>query len=1230
MAVASGLLARETGDLRAASVCRRFAGARTQALARGNASPVVLDRLSSGITSLEFDSVQQRFLLATTGRGELALYDVEAGASTRERLAAGGGTQARRQARERDVEVLGLRGGQLPAARGALRRRAAAREEERGAMEEAERRLDSAGRGGGHAGGTAPRDAWAAAPTAWRRDEDRAVAERRRLKAMARATAPWAGHEGSGRLRSAGQAPAVLCAAWYGVDSGLVVTGSADGNILAWDVAAGLTLGGSLGVAVASAWAPGPAEQPAVFSLSMHAPHSAGPLRASVAMGRAERAVRLLDLRSGAATHSLDGHSGDVLATAWHPQREHELASGSADGGVLVWDVRLGGTRACLAQMDLLTRRPTLGGGGGGGGGAFGAPGQPGVSKRAHSGPVTAVSWGLADGAGVFLLSAGGDSCTLGPMALQAARHAAYRELDALLPRDGWNLAAVGGSAHVSAELPADVAVPPGQSGSRRFPRELSDVLCEAFALTDRKIIVPTPDSSPDRAWTAQEAGQLVRCVALSSEVAPFDTSAFRAADATSRVLVPGLHASSRSWRGMVRARTPLPAYLALAAHQRIVSMARRDSENRELAVAAALEAWSAEYTRQMRLMRSTSSSVAPTPAASESGVDAATSTSRSALSRAGSDIISMGSAMVSSQGGFAAARGHVSPTTASEAGSQSGVSLLRSRLSVDTDAQPAAASAVAARELRTVLRCFSPIRLGDSLTLFVGGDPTLPAAFRSSNSAKRFRAAMSAGRAEAVPSSPLSSSSPARGRSHVVSLPARAEPGLRPEPEAITMLQLLRWWTPARKMSDMHSAVCAILEDPMDLPGPVSPSGCGRSPASSARFSWATGSLALQSPLGPSPSATSAARPSFMSSRASSLARSISSVTGATDGPACSSAASSVGSARSSMTRTPARSGPVGPQKYAVSSVQHLFDALCRRHPDLATIAADERRRPRYTHFVAAFCIGALRGHTATFVTERDLRQSNLVEALAACATHSLEKLVPFAPDAFARCESRFNGAVKAALESGVAGAVLPCTGDRSSEPSVSVDAFLAFRSSLSLAAAEAETANAPFAAEWAVRRVASGLARPLASGRPGYLAFDDFVWLALAEEDRMAGASIGFWCRVLDTDDDGFIGALDVAAAMRHRKLEGGLAAACATPALGAGSLAGEAAAEEAAESQADCGCSALEQSTAALLLRDCFGPAGCITPFRVTAALVRRRRCGAILYRMLIEGVAAGGAD
>ncbi|KAH7132136.1 WD40-repeat-containing domain protein [Dendryphion nanum] len=51
-------------------------------------------------------------------------------------------------------------------------------------------------------------------------------------------------------------------------------------------------------------------------------------------------AVRLIDLRSGANTHSLAGHSGAVLSTAWSPVREHILASGATDGSVRFWDVR--------------------------------------------------------------------------------------------------------------------------------------------------------------------------------------------------------------------------------------------------------------------------------------------------------------------------------------------------------------------------------------------------------------------------------------------------------------------------------------------------------------------------------------------------------------------------------------------------------------------------------------------------------------------------------------------------------------------------------------------------------------------------------------------------------------------------------------------------------------------------------------------------------------------------
>ena len=50
--------------------------------------------------------------------------------------------------------------------------------------------------------------------------------------------------------------------------------------------------------------------------------------------------VRLIDLRSGATTHSLAGHSGAVLSTAWSPVTEHLLASGATDGTVRFWDIR--------------------------------------------------------------------------------------------------------------------------------------------------------------------------------------------------------------------------------------------------------------------------------------------------------------------------------------------------------------------------------------------------------------------------------------------------------------------------------------------------------------------------------------------------------------------------------------------------------------------------------------------------------------------------------------------------------------------------------------------------------------------------------------------------------------------------------------------------------------------------------------------------------------------------
>ncbi|KJX94862.1 dna excision repair protein ercc-8 [Zymoseptoria brevis] len=62
-------------------------------------------------------------------------------------------------------------------------------------------------------------------------------------------------------------------------------------------------------------------------------------------------AVRLVDLRSGAATHSLPGHSGSVLSVAWHPRDENILASSATDGVVRLWDIRR--SASSLGVLDL-------------------------------------------------------------------------------------------------------------------------------------------------------------------------------------------------------------------------------------------------------------------------------------------------------------------------------------------------------------------------------------------------------------------------------------------------------------------------------------------------------------------------------------------------------------------------------------------------------------------------------------------------------------------------------------------------------------------------------------------------------------------------------------------------------------------------------------------------------------------------------------------------------------
>lgn len=103
-----------------------------------------------------------------------------------------------------------------------------------------------------------------------------------------------------------------------------------------------------------------------------------------VACATQHPAVRLIDLRSGASTHSLAGHSGAILSTAWSPVREHILASGATDGSVRFWDIR-----RSVGELGFLDLEDSVG--------VLGKPtssfSRNSSQGKAHRGPVNGVVW---------------------------------------------------------------------------------------------------------------------------------------------------------------------------------------------------------------------------------------------------------------------------------------------------------------------------------------------------------------------------------------------------------------------------------------------------------------------------------------------------------------------------------------------------------------------------------------------------------------------------------------------------------------------------------------------------------------------------------------------------------------------------------------------------------------------------------------------------------------------
>jgi len=80
---------------------------------------------------------------------------------------------------------------------------------------------------------------------------------------------------------------------------------------------------------------------------------------AAAALG--DSTVRLVDLRSGRAVNTLQGHSAGVMCLSWGEHGSQRLFSGGMDGTVRAWDVRMGARSLFLCDpYALLVDRPPL------------------------------------------------------------------------------------------------------------------------------------------------------------------------------------------------------------------------------------------------------------------------------------------------------------------------------------------------------------------------------------------------------------------------------------------------------------------------------------------------------------------------------------------------------------------------------------------------------------------------------------------------------------------------------------------------------------------------------------------------------------------------------------------------------------------------------------------------------------------------------------------------------
>lgn len=116
----------------------------------------------------------------------------------------------------------------------------------------------------------------------------------------------------------------VETATWYPFDTGMCLTSGGDRILKIWDTNSMTPV------------------DDFEFSQIVNDHHMSSVARAHslVAVATESTRIKLVDLKTGSASHILKGHEGAVLTVNWSTQDEFHLVSGARDGRALVWDIR--------------------------------------------------------------------------------------------------------------------------------------------------------------------------------------------------------------------------------------------------------------------------------------------------------------------------------------------------------------------------------------------------------------------------------------------------------------------------------------------------------------------------------------------------------------------------------------------------------------------------------------------------------------------------------------------------------------------------------------------------------------------------------------------------------------------------------------------------------------------------------------------------------------------------